>query len=130
MHAFHLQVFNTKRISVKISSQNGLQTLNPICQVVAGSHISPRNSNAQAKKEPQLFSSSDGSIYIPGIGRVGYPPFSGFTPQNPNTGASGGIGSGSAGGVSVPNPVFGVQSPGFDFPSPGSGGGLQVPVHS
>ncbi|XP_020229494.1 putative cell wall protein [Cajanus cajan] len=103
---------------------------------VSGRHISPKNSNTRDKKEPQFFSSSDGSVYIPGIGRVGYPPFSGFTPQNPDTGGSGGIGSGSTGGVSVPNPGFGVPNPGFGVPNPGfgvpspaSGGGLPTPVH-
>ncbi|TKY48841.1 putative cell wall protein [Spatholobus suberectus] len=98
-------------------------------QAVAGRHISPKNSNTRDEKVPQFLFPSDGSVYIPGIGRVGLPPFFGFTPQNPNTGGSG-VGSGPAGHSYVPggDDTF-VPNPGFEAPSPGSGGGVPAPVH-
>jgi len=121
-------------------------------QAVARRHIKPKNSHKADKKEPQFLFPSDG--YIPGFGRLGFPPFFGFTPQNPNTGGgsafepapvSGG-GSGvepapvSGGGSGLePAPVSGggyvpggddtfVPNPGFEVPNPRSGGGVPVPV--
>ncbi|XP_061337572.1 putative cell wall protein [Gastrolobium bilobum] len=102
-------------------------------QAVAGRHIIPKISNTQDKKEPQFFFKSDGSVYIPGIGRVGLPPpLFGVTPQNPYTGGSGGAGSGSApaGHSYVPggDDTF-VPNPGFEVPNPGNGGGVPNAVH-
>ncbi|ESW21870.1 hypothetical protein PHAVU_005G106200 [Phaseolus vulgaris] len=134
-------------------------------QGVARRHTKPKNSHKADKKEPQFLFPPDG--YIPGFGRLGFPPFFGFTPQNPNTGGGGvvepepvsGGGSGlepapvSGDGSGVePAPVSGggngldsppvsgggyvpggddtfVPNPGFEVPSPRSGGGVPVPVN-
>ncbi|CAJ1956536.1 unnamed protein product [Sphenostylis stenocarpa] len=94
-------------------------------QAVARRHIKPKNSHKGDKKEPQFLFPSDG--YIPGFGRLGIPPFFGFTPQNPSTGGVIGVEpapvSGGGSGVE-PAPVSGGGS-GVE-PSPVSGGGSGV----
>lgn len=101
-------------------------------QAVAARNTIPRNSNTNDKKEPQWLFKSEGGVFIPGIGRVGLPPPSGFTPQNPFPGGSGGagLGSGPGGGSYVPggDDTF-VPNPGFEVPNPGSGGGVPAAVH-
>ncbi|BAT92264.1 hypothetical protein LR48_Vigan05g151000 [Vigna angularis] len=113
-------------------------------QAVARRHTKLKNSYKGDKKEPQFLFPSDG--YIPGFGRLGFPPFFGFTPQNPNIGGGGGGGevepapvSGGGNGLQVP-PVSGggyvpggddtfVPNPGFEVPSPRKGAGVPVPVN-
>ncbi|OIW18416.1 hypothetical protein TanjilG_10280 [Lupinus angustifolius] len=99
-------------------------------QVGARHNIVPNNSNTEDKKEPQFLSMSDGSVYIPGIGRVGFPPLFGVRPQSPVMGGSGGLGAGSAAGHSYApghDDTF-VPNPGFETPNPGSGGAVPVAV--
>ncbi|XP_015936181.1 putative cell wall protein [Arachis duranensis] len=93
-------------------------------QAVAARNSIPNNSSKNDKKEPQFMFRSDG-VYIPGIGRVGLP---GFQPQNPFLGGSGG-GSAPAGGSYVPGGDDTlVPNPGFEVPTPGSGGAVPTPV--
>ncbi|WVZ00922.1 hypothetical protein V8G54_026991 [Vigna mungo] len=96
-------------------------------QAVARRHTKLKNSYKGDKKEPQFLFPSDG--YIPGFGRLGFPPFFGFTPQNPNTGGGGGDVEAAPGGGYVPggDDTF-VPNPGFEVPSPRNGGGVPVPV--
>uniref|UniRef100_A0A5B7AL18 Cell wall protein n=1 Tax=Davidia involucrata TaxID=16924 RepID=A0A5B7AL18_DAVIN len=111
--------------------------------VVAGRDI-PTDSKNTDKKQPEWFIEHDGSVLIPGFGRVMIPKVhkgSSFNPftYNPVTGTSGGgTGSGSIGGGGgsigsgdggSPNYVPGgddtfVPNPGFEVPIPGSGGGV------
>ncbi|QHN95527.1 hypothetical protein HN51_043490 [Arachis hypogaea] len=94
-------------------------------QAVAARNSIPNNSSKNDKKEPQFMFRSDGSVYIPGIGRVGLP---GFQPQNPFLGGSGG-GSAPAGGSYVPGGDDTlVPNPGFEVPTPGSGGAVPTPI--
>ncbi|CAL0322649.1 unnamed protein product [Lupinus luteus] len=98
-------------------------------QVVARHNIVPKNPNTEDKKEPQFLSMSDGSVYIPGIGRVGFPPLFGVRPQSPVTGGNGGLGAGPAGRSYAPgrDGTF-VPNPGFETPNPGIGGGVPAAV--
>ncbi|KAL5132221.1 putative cell wall protein [Glycine soja] len=99
-------------------------------QAVARRHIIPKHSNKGDKKEPQFLFPPEGNFHFPGFGGVGLPPFFGFTPQSPNTGGSG-LGSGPLGRGYVPggDDTF-VPNPGFEFPNPGSGGGVPVNPNS
>ncbi|XP_059660975.1 putative cell wall protein [Cornus florida] len=101
----------------------------------------PTNSKTTDKKlQPDLFIDHDGSVLIPGIGRVMIPPkfHRGYNPftYNPVTGSSGGSGIGSIGGGSIGSgggstgsyvpggdDTF-VPNPGFEVPIPGSGGNV------
>lgn len=104
-------------------------------QAVAGRSIG-KNHNTQDKKEPQWLLKPDGRVHIPGIGRVGFPPKYGLTPNTPFTGGNGGAGtgsgsdSGSSGRHYVPggDDTF-VPNPGFEVPIPGSGGRVPAAVH-
>ncbi|KAK7312781.1 hypothetical protein VNO77_36913 [Canavalia gladiata] len=102
-------------------------------QAVVGRSIA-KSSNNQDKKEPQWLFKSDGRVYIPGIGRVGFPPQNPFFGHNggEGTGSESGSGSGSeSGGHSyVPggDDTF-VPNPGFEVPIPGSGGRVPAPLH-
>jgi hypothetical protein len=104
--------------------------LNITCQT---RNIIPKNSNTDDKKEPQWFFHFDG---IPGFGRM-FPPWFGYTPQNPSNGAGTGEGAGSesgpglapAGRSYVPggDDTF-VPNPGVEVPNPGSGGAVPIPA--
>ncbi|TKY66885.1 putative cell wall protein [Spatholobus suberectus] len=109
-----------------------------LATAVAGRSIA-KDSNTQDKKEPQFLFNSDGGVYIPGIGRVGFPPKYHFTPQNPFTGGNGGAGTGTGIGSGSGSPpgrsyvpggddTF-VPNPGFEVPIPGSGSSAPAPVH-
>ncbi|RDX83687.1 putative cell wall protein, partial [Mucuna pruriens] len=109
-----------------------------LATTVAGRSIA-KNSNTEDKKEPQFFFKSDGKVYIPGIGRVGFPPKKcHLTPQNPFTGGNGGAGTGTGSGSGSGTPgrsyvpggddTF-VPNPGFEVPIPGGGGNLQYPIN-
>ncbi|QCE09646.1 putative cell wall protein [Vigna unguiculata] len=98
-------------------------------QAVARRHTKLKYSYKGDKKQPQFFFPSDG--YSPGFGRLGFPPFFGFTPQNPNIGGGGGEVEPApvSGGGYVPggDDTF-VPNPGFEVPNPRNGGGVPVPV--
>ncbi|XP_059660974.1 putative cell wall protein [Cornus florida] len=100
----------------------------------------PTNSKTTDEKlQPEMFMHHDGSVLIPGIGRVMLPPkfHQGFNPftYNPVTGSSGGSGvgsTGSGGGTGrsyVPggDDTF-VPNPGVEVPIPGGGGNLPAPA--
>ncbi|XP_061348535.1 putative cell wall protein [Gastrolobium bilobum] len=108
-------------------------------QGVSGRSIA-KNSNTEDKKEPEWLFKSDGRVYIPGIGRVGFPPKYRLTPQNPFTGGSGGAGTGIGTGAGIGSSPPGrnyvpggddtfVPNPGFEVPIPGSGGRVPGVVH-
>ncbi|CAN6571740.1 unnamed protein product [Malus baccata var. baccata] len=94
---------------------------------VAGRNV-PAISNKDEKKQPQWLLDHDGSLLIPGIGRVMLPPLKHFAPF-PGMGGTGSTGgSGSGGSPSSNNYVPGgddtfVPNPGNEVPTPGNGGG-------
>ncbi|KAK3023391.1 hypothetical protein RJ639_044724 [Escallonia herrerae] len=111
---------------------------------LAGHALSARDvptdsKNVDDKKQPESFISFDGSVLIPGFGRVKVPHVTkGFNPYtynpitgtNGGTGTVGGLGSGTGGGTGnsyIPggDDTF-VPNPGFEVPS----GGGSVPVPS
>ncbi|KAL5793836.1 hypothetical protein ACOSP7_002430 [Xanthoceras sorbifolium] len=93
-------------------------------QALAGRGITKEAKNADMKQPEWLI--SDNSALIPGIGRVMLPPVFRTTPHNPYTGSTGGAGTG---GSNVPGgDDTNVPNPGFEVPSPGSGG--PVPAHA
>ncbi|WJX69232.1 hypothetical protein P8452_53507 [Trifolium repens] len=85
--------------------------LNTTCQA---RDIVPKNSNTDDKKEPQWFFHFDG---IPDFGRM-FPPWFGYTPQNPSNGAGTGEGD---------DDTF-VPNPGVEVPNPDSGGAVPIPA--
>ncbi|KAL6952245.1 hypothetical protein U1Q18_047037 [Sarracenia purpurea var. burkii] len=99
----------------------------------AGREI-PINSKNADKKEPQLFVGADGSVLIPGIGRVILPKkgnhitFTGGPGGGARYGGIGGGRSSESGGGGSHNYVPGgddtfLPNPGVEVPNPGSGGG-------
>ncbi|CAK9157627.1 unnamed protein product [Ilex paraguariensis] len=108
---------------------------------LAGRDIPMNDSKNTDKKQPESF--FDGSVLIPGFGRVMVPrigsPFNPFT-YNPVTGTNGGTGATipgfgsipSTGGTSSGSYVPGgddtfVPNPGFEVPTPGSGSSIPAP---
>lgn len=88
-------------------------------QAVAGRHVS--NSENVEMKQPEWLI-SEGTVLIPGIGRVTLPPFYKHLPFNPyNIAPIANSGNHIPGGVS-PNP-------GVEVPNPGLGGGNLAPIH-
>ncbi|KAK2997001.1 hypothetical protein RJ639_027688 [Escallonia herrerae] len=92
--------------------------------------------NVDDSKQPESFISFDGSVLIPGVGRVMAPHVTeGFNPYTYNpitgtdggTGTVGGLGSGTGGGgggyIPGGDDTF-VPNPGYEVPS----GGGSVPV--
>ncbi|GMI74808.1 hypothetical protein HRI_001150100 [Hibiscus trionum] len=69
------------------------------------------------EKHPEWLGGHDGSVLIPGLGRVMMPPV--FDPQNPFWG---GIGDSNGGSGYIPggDDTF-VPNPGFEVPIPGNG---------
>ncbi|KAI4322639.1 hypothetical protein L6164_022314 [Bauhinia variegata] len=110
---------------------------------ISARHNIAKNSKTQGdKKEPQWLFHSDGSVYIPGVGRVALPHNNLLTPNTPLPGGSGGAGStpdtplpGGSGGVGPPHSYVPggddtfVPNPGYELPNPGSGGGVPAAVH-
>lgn len=80
-------------------------------QAIAGRHVS--YSKNVDMKQPEWFI-SDGSVLIPGIGRVTLPPFYKQFPFNPYI---------------TPIGNSGNNIPGFEAPNPGPGGGSPAPNH-
>ncbi|XAR68033.1 hypothetical protein NMG60_11003024 [Bertholletia excelsa] len=96
----------------------------------------PKEPISTDNKQPQSFIDSDGSVLIPGIGRVILPDKGpGFNPftYNPITGTNGGLGLGGGiygTGAGFPRQYIPgnddnlVPNPGFEVPIPGSGGSI------
>ena len=80
-------------------------------QAIAGRYVS-NSKNVDMKQAEWLI--SDGSVLIPGIGRVTLPPFYKQLPFNPYT---------------TPIGNSGNQFPGVEAPNPGLGGGNPAPNH-
>ncbi|PON84637.1 cell wall protein precursor [Trema orientale] len=107
---------------------------------VAGRSV-PVNSKNVDKKHPEWLVDHDGTVLIPGFGRIIPPPLHGhnfYKNYNPITGTygpsgsgHGGLGHGSIGsGIRrryVPgNDDTFIPNPGFEVPIPGSGGGVPI----
>ncbi|KAJ7948277.1 Cell wall protein [Quillaja saponaria] len=88
----------------------------------------PESFKKQDMKQPQFFIDSDGSLNIPGIGRITVPPKYGLPPFGPfNSGSIGGGGTGSGGSYIPGGDDTFIPNPGYEIPNPGSGADLPPP---
>ncbi|XP_057954855.1 putative cell wall protein [Malania oleifera] len=79
---------------------------------VAGREL-PKNSNTANKMRPQWFLEPDGSLLIPGIGRVMVPP----SRRLPSFGGTGGSYLPGGDDTFVPNPGFEIPNPAGGIPA-------------
>lgn len=118
------------------SMQASLLVLLVIFNVLLGQAIGarqvPNDSEKVDKKQPEWFIEPDGSMLIPGIGRVMVPGYSSYTPYDGSipsgsTGSydfTGGTGSFIPGG----DDTF-VPNPGFEVPNPAGGDSIPEEAH-
>ena len=95
-------------------------------QAIAAREV-PNYSKDVDKKKPESFIEPDGSMLIPGIGRVMVPGFGSYIPGDGSI-PSGSIGSyGFTGGIGSYIPggddTF-IPNPGVEIPNPAGGGGV------
>ncbi|KAF8411193.1 hypothetical protein HHK36_003736 [Tetracentron sinense] len=88
-----------------------------ITQVTVVGRDVPGTPMINDKKHPEWFIEPDGSVLIPGIGRVMVPSLGGASSYTPYMGGSGGTGSSLPGG----DDTF---APPIDIPNPAGGGGI------
>ncbi|XP_010657269.1 putative cell wall protein [Vitis vinifera] len=113
------------------SLQASLIALLVIFNVLLGQAIAarevPNDSKKVDKKQPEWFIEPDGSLLIPGLGRVMVPGYGSYTPYDGSipSGSSGSDGSTGGTGSYIPggDDTF-VPNPGVEIPNPAGGGGV------